>query len=64
MLFTPDYKKCNCFYGGKIWSIPVQAGVAPTEIHFEVDVNIAMGPRLYFEYENQGYYAKLATSNS
>jgi Tol biopolymer transport system component len=61
MAFTPDSKNVIASYGGKIWSIPVQAGVAPTEIPFEVDVKLAMGPRLYFEYEIKDTTAKLAT---
>ncbi|MBN7814600.1 amidohydrolase family protein [Algoriphagus pacificus] len=50
MAFTPDSKNVIASYGGKIWKIAIDGG-APTEIPFEVDVNLAMGPRLYFNYE-------------
>jgi Tol biopolymer transport system component len=50
MAFTPDSKNVIASYGGKIWKIPTESG-NPQEIPFEVDVNLAMGPRLYFNYE-------------
>jgi len=61
MAFTPDSKNVVASYGGKIWSIPVAAGLSPVEIPFEVDVKLAMGPRLYFNYEIKDTTAKLAT---
>ncbi|MHA7130657.1 amidohydrolase family protein [Algoriphagus namhaensis] len=48
--FTPDSKHFITSYGGKIWKIAIASGKA-TEIPFEVDVKMAMGPRLYFNYE-------------
>lgn len=48
--FTPDSKHFITSYGGKIWKIDIASGNA-TEIPFEVDVEMAMGPRLYFDYE-------------
>ncbi len=60
MAFTPDSKNVIASYGGKIWSIPVESG-APKEIPFEVDVKLAMGPRLYFNYEIKDTTAKMAT---
>ncbi len=60
MAFTPDSKNVIASYGGKIWNIPVEKGEA-TEIPFEVDVKLAMGPRLYFNYDIKDTTAKLAT---
>jgi Tol biopolymer transport system component len=60
MAFTPDSKNVIASYGGKIWSIPVEAGTAK-EIPFEVDVKLAMGPRLYFNYAIKDTTAALAT---
>jgi len=48
--FTPDSKNFITSYGGKIWKIDINSGEA-SEIPFEVDVEMAMGPRLYFNYE-------------
>ncbi|MFC3879839.1 amidohydrolase family protein [Algoriphagus namhaensis] len=48
--FTPDSKHFITSYGGKIWKIDIASGNA-VEIPFEVDVEMAMGPRLYFNYE-------------
>ena len=50
MAFTPDSKHVIASYGGKFWKLPVD-GSAATEIPFQADVNVAMGPRLYFNYE-------------
>ena len=50
MAFTPDSKFLIASYGGKLWKLPVD-GSAATEIPFEADVKLAMGPRLYFNYE-------------
>jgi len=49
MTFTPNSKELLASYGGKIWRIPV-AGGAATEIPFNVDVELEMGPRLKFNY--------------
>lgn len=58
--FTPDSKHFITSYEGKIWKIAIPTGEA-TEIPFEVDVKMAMGPRLYFNYEIKDSTAKLAT---
>lgn len=58
--FTPDSKSLITSYGGKIWKIDIPSGLA-SEIPFEVDVKMAMGPRLYFNYEIKDSTAKLAT---
>lgn len=60
MAFTPDSKFVIASYGGKIWKMPVD-GSAASEIPFEADVKLAMGPRLYFNYEIKDTTAKLAT---
>ena len=49
MTFTPDSKAILASYGGKIHRIPID-GSAITEIPFEVDVNLELGPRLEFKY--------------
>tara|TARA_A100000171_G_C2136409_1_gene150604 strand:- start:980 stop:4426 length:3447 start_codon:yes stop_codon:yes gene_type:complete len=49
MTFTPNSKELLASYGGKIWRIPVAGGTA-TEIPFNVDVELEMGPRLKFNY--------------
>ncbi|UII28352.1 amidohydrolase family protein [Fulvivirga maritima] len=49
MSFTPDSKNLIASYGGKIYSIPM-AGGAATNIPFEVDTEIELGPRLKFNY--------------
>ncbi|MBN7809641.1 PD40 domain-containing protein [Algoriphagus sp. H41] len=60
MAFTPDSKNIIASYGGKIWKLSVD-GTAPAEIPFEADVKLAMGPRLYFNYEIKDTTARLAT---
>lgn len=60
MSFTPDSKFVIACYGGKIWKLPVD-GSSATEIPFEADVKLAMGPRLYFNYAIKDTTAKLAT---
>ncbi|SFT92695.1 Imidazolonepropionase [Algoriphagus locisalis] len=60
MAFTPDSKNLIASYGGKIWKIAVEGGT-PSEIPFEVDVNLAMGPRLYFNYQIKDTTAARAT---
>nr|WP_297788784.1 amidohydrolase family protein [uncultured Allomuricauda sp.] len=49
MAFTPDSKNLVASYGGKIYTINVASNTA-TEIPFEVDVNIELGPQLKFKY--------------
>ncbi len=49
MSFTPDSQTLIAFYGGKIWRIPIDGSEA-TEIPFEIDVNLPLGPELSFQY--------------
>ena len=49
MAFTPDNKEVLASYGGKIYRIPV-SGDNAIEIPFEVDVALAIGPKLDFKY--------------
>lgn len=49
MSFTPDSKEVVASYGGKIYRIPVAGGDA-IEIPFEVETEIALGPKLEFRY--------------
>jgi imidazolonepropionase-like amidohydrolase/Tol biopolymer transport system component len=49
MTFTPDSRSLIAFYGGKLWSIPVD-GSAPTNIPFEVNVRQHIGPHVEFDY--------------
>ncbi|QCR21281.1 amidohydrolase family protein [Pontibacter sp. SGAir0037] len=49
MSFTPDSKDLVASYGGKIYRIPVAGGQAK-EIPFEVETEIAIGPKLEFKY--------------
>ncbi|WP_296620092.1 amidohydrolase [Marivirga sp.] len=49
MSFTPDSKFLIATYGGKIHKIDINAKTA-TEIPFEVDLKLELGPRLKFEY--------------
>lgn len=60
MAFTPDSKFVIASYGGKIWKLPVD-GSAAVEIPFEVELNLEMGPRLYFNYGIPDTSHKLAT---
>ncbi|TNF39696.1 MAG: amidohydrolase, partial [Cytophagales bacterium] len=60
MAFTPDSKFVIASYGGKLWKLPVD-GSAATEIPFEADVKLGMGPRLYFNYAIKDTTHKLAT---
>jgi Tol biopolymer transport system component len=47
--FTPDSKAVVISYGGEIWRVPVDGTVA-TKIPFTVDAQVAVGPRLRFDY--------------
>ncbi len=49
MSFTPDSKNLIASYGGKIYKINVEEKSA-TEIPFEVDLKLELGPRLKFNY--------------
>jgi Tol biopolymer transport system component len=49
MSFTPDSKELIASYGGKIYRISME-GKNATEIPFEVDLNIALGPEVLFKY--------------
>ncbi|MEL7148576.1 MAG: amidohydrolase, partial [Bacteroidota bacterium] len=49
MTFTPDNQHVLASYGGKIYQIPVNGGAAKN-IPFTVDEELAMGPRLKFDY--------------
>ncbi|HTL04531.1 MAG TPA: amidohydrolase family protein [Gemmatimonadales bacterium] len=47
--FTPDSKAVVISYGGEIWRVPVD-GTAAAKIPFSVDAQVAVGPRLKFDY--------------
>jgi len=47
--FTPDSKAVVISYGGEIWRVPVD-GTPATKIPFSVDAQVAVGPRLAFDY--------------
>lgn len=49
MAFTPDNQNLIASYGGKIYSISVATNKA-TEIPFEVDIDLDMGPMVSFKY--------------
>lgn len=49
MDFTPDSKSLIASYNGKIYSIPVDGGDA-TEISFEVNTQLEVGPEVLFKY--------------
>ena len=49
MTFTPDNTEVIASYGGKIYRIPVAGGNA-IEIPFNVNVELAIGPKLEFKY--------------
>jgi imidazolonepropionase-like amidohydrolase/Tol biopolymer transport system component len=49
MAFTPDSRNLIAFYGGQLWSIPVD-GTAPRNVPFEAPVNQALAPAVHFEY--------------
>ncbi|MFZ9718565.1 MAG: hypothetical protein ACO3BD_04340, partial [Chitinophagaceae bacterium] len=60
MSFTPDSKYLIASYGGKIWKLSVEQGAAQ-EIPFRVNMELEMGPRLYFNYPIQDTSHQLAT---
>jgi Tol biopolymer transport system component len=47
--FTPDSRAVVVSYEGKIWRVPMDGG-EPTNIPFEVDVDLDVGPEVKFEY--------------
>lgn len=49
MAFTPDSKELVVSYGGKIWRVPVDGG-EPTEIPFQVEIDLDLGAQLDFDY--------------
>tara|TARA_R110002073_G_scaffold40547_5_gene115234 strand:- start:378559 stop:381942 length:3384 start_codon:yes stop_codon:yes gene_type:complete len=49
MSFTPDSQNLIASYGGKIYSISISNNSA-TEIPFEVDISLDMGPMVSFKY--------------
>lgn len=49
MAFTPDSREVVATYGGRIWRIPVD-GSAPTEVPFQLDVELPIGPLVEFDY--------------
>ena len=61
MSFTPDSKFLIASYGGKIWKLSVEEGAAPQEIPFRVNLELEMGPRLYFNYPIKDTSHQLAT---
>ncbi|MEJ2207142.1 MAG: amidohydrolase family protein [Gemmatimonadota bacterium] len=48
--FTPDGSAVIASYGGRIWRIPLSGGEA-TEIPFEVQVKLSVGPEVKFAYQ-------------
>jgi Tol biopolymer transport system component len=47
--FTPDSKAVVISYGGEIWRVPVD-GTPAVKIPFSVDAQVAVAPRLKFDY--------------
>ncbi|MBC7895705.1 MAG: PD40 domain-containing protein, partial [Cytophagaceae bacterium] len=47
--FTPDNRAIVMSYGGEIWRVPVD-GSAATKIPFTIEVDVAMGPEVKFQY--------------
>ncbi|MEX0846132.1 MAG: amidohydrolase, partial [Balneolaceae bacterium] len=60
MTFTPDNKNLLTSYNGKIYSIDITSG-EETEIPFEVDVHLEMGPEVFFKYPISDDKEMLAT---
>ncbi|WP_420439456.1 amidohydrolase family protein [Candidatus Palauibacter sp.] len=48
--FLPDGSAIVISYGGKIWNVPMDGGEA-TEIPFEAEVELDVGPQVKFEYQ-------------
>ena len=49
MSFTPDSREVVAYYGGGLWRVPID-GSEPTAIPFRVDVEMAIGPEVDFDY--------------
>ena len=49
MSFTPDSDAVVAYYGGGLWRIPID-GSDPAPIPFRVDVDMAIGPEVDFDY--------------
>ena len=49
MAFTPDSREVVAFYGGGLWRVPID-GSEPDPIPFRVDVDMAIGPEVDFDY--------------
>ena len=49
MSFTPDSDAVIAYYGGGLWRVPID-GSDPTPIPFRVDVDMAIGPEVDFDY--------------
>ena len=49
MSFTPDSRHLVASYEGKLWKLPI-AGGAAEEIPFRVNYDLALGPKVEFEY--------------
>ncbi|MDE2876940.1 MAG: amidohydrolase family protein, partial [Gemmatimonadota bacterium] len=49
MSFTPGSREVIAYWGGGIWRVPVD-GSEPTPIPFRVDVEMAIGPEVDFDY--------------
>jgi Tol biopolymer transport system component len=47
--FTPDSEAIVVSYGGKLWRVPMD-GSEPSEIPFEADVDVGVGPEVKFDY--------------
>lgn len=60
MSFTPDSKNLIAFYGGKLWSVGIDNGNT-SEIPFDVDVELELGPLLQFKYPIEDDEEMLAT---
>lgn len=60
MAFTPDNKKLIASYGGKIYAIALESNVA-TEIPFEAEVQLDLGPQLDFKYPMEDSSQAFAT---
>lgn len=60
MSFTPDSEHLVLFYGGKLHKLSISDGTT-TEIPFEVDVELELGPELTFKYPISDDKEALAT---
>ena len=63
MSFTPDSREVVAYYGGGLWRIPVaeEGDAEPVRIPFRIDVEMAIGPEVDFDYpieDTQTFVAK------